>query len=40
MTEIVKELLDELDTTVFYGVNNVNIRLIYFVAISGYSALT
>ena len=26
--EIVKELLEELDTTVFYGVNNVNIRLI------------
>ena len=28
MTEIVKELLDELDTIVFYGVNNTNIRLI------------
>ena len=28
MIEIVKELLEELDTTVFYGVNNVNIRLI------------
>ncbi len=28
MTEIVKELLEELDTTVFYGVNNANIRLI------------
>ena len=28
MTEIVKELLEELDTTVFYGVNNTNIRLI------------
>ena len=28
MTEIVKELLEELDTIVFYGVNNVNIRLI------------
>ena len=28
MTEIVKELLEELDTTIFYGVNNVNIRLI------------
>ena len=26
--EIVKELLEELDTTVFYGVNNTNIRLI------------
>ena len=28
MTEIVKELLEELDTTIFYGVNNANIRLI------------
>ena len=28
MTEIVKELLEELDTIVFYGVNNTNIRLI------------
>ena len=26
--EIVKELLEELDTTIFYGVNNANIRLI------------
>ena len=28
MTEIVKELIEEVDTIVFYGVNNVNIRLI------------
>ncbi len=28
MTEIVKELIEELDTTIFYGVNNANIRLI------------
>lgn len=26
--EIVKELIEELDTTIFYGVNNANIRLI------------
>ena len=26
--EIVKELIEEVDTIVFYGVNNVNIRLI------------
>ena len=28
MIEIVKELIEELDTTIFYGVNNANIRLI------------
>ena len=28
MTEIVKELIEDVDTIVFYGVNNVNIRLI------------
>ena len=28
MTELVKELIEEVDTIVFYGVNNVNIRLI------------
>ena len=28
MIEIVKELIEEVDTIVFYGVNNVNIRLI------------
>ena len=28
MVEIVKELIEEVDTIVFYGVNNVNIRLI------------